>query len=177
MINTEDSILKIFKGASIKGELSKLNLFSLLLSMILFFSSCDKTVVYEKNISIPDYKWEINNILRLEADISDTVNPHNVYINVRNGSGYEFSNLFLFMTTITPKGLVAHDTLELTLADARGKWLGSGSGDVWDNRILFKRNFKFPEAGIWHFELQQAMRVNPLPQVMDAGMRIEKSPS
>ena len=143
--------------------------------LILFLASCDKSVVFEKNISIPDYKWEINNILRLETEITDTVNPHNVYINVRNGSGYEFSNLFLFMTTITPKGLVAHDTLELTLADARGKWLGSGSGDVWDNRILFKRDFKFPEAGLWHFELQQAMRVNPLPQVMDAGMRIEKA--
>jgi gliding motility-associated lipoprotein GldH len=48
-------------------------------------------------------------------------------------------------------------------------------GDIWDNRILFKRNFLFPESGTWHFELQQAMRVSPLPQIMDVGMRIEKS--
>jgi len=141
----------------------------------LLFVSCDSKVVFEKNISIPGYKWEINNILRLETEITDTISPHNVYINVRNGSGYEYSNMFLFMTTITPRGEVGRDTLELTLADARGKWLGSGSGDVWDNRILFKRNFKFPEAGLWHFELQQAMRINPLPQVMDAGMRIERA--
>lgn len=145
------------------------------IACLLLLISCDKSVVFEKNISIPDYKWEITNILRLETDISDTISPHNVYINVRNGSGYEFSNLFLFMTTITPRGEVSRDTLELTLADARGKWMGNGSGDVWDNRILFKRNFQFPEAGLWHFELQQAMRVNPLPQIMDAGMRIERS--
>lgn len=143
-------------------------------SLVLFLFSCDQNAVFEKNISIPDHKWDMTNILRLETEISDTSSPHNIYINVRNGSGYEFSNLFLFMTTITPKGLVAHDTLEITLADDRGKWLGSGSGDVWDNRILFKKNFKFPDAGLWHFELQQAMRINPLPQVMDAGMRIEK---
>ncbi len=142
---------------------------------LLFLSSCDYNAVFEKNISIPDYKWDMTNILRLETEIKDTVTPHNIYINVRNGSGYEFSNLFLFMTTITPKGQVALDTLELTLADARGKWLGSGSGDIWDNRILFKSNFRFPEAGLWHFELQQAMRTNPLPQIMDAGMRIEKA--
>jgi gliding motility-associated lipoprotein GldH len=141
---------------------------------VFFLFSCDKSVVLEKNIAIPGYAWEMNNIIRLQAEIDDTISPHNVYINVRNGSGYEFSNLFLFMTTVTPGGKVARDTLELTLADARGKWLGSGSGDVWDNRILFKRDFKFPEAGIWHFELQQAMRVNPLPGVMDAGMRIER---
>ena len=140
-----------------------------------FLFSCDKNVVFEKNISIPEYKWDMNNILRMETEIADTITPHNVYINVRNASGYEFSNLFLFMTTITPKGEVAKDTLELTLADANGKWLGSGSGDVWDNRILFKRDFKFPEAGLWHFELQQAMRINPLPEIMDAGMRIEVS--
>lgn len=146
-----------------------------LAAIIIFFISCDKSVVFEKNISIPEYKWDMNNVIRLEADINDTVTPHNIYINVRNGSGYEFSNLFLFMTTITPKGEVAKDTLELTLADVRGKWLGAGSGDVWDNRILFKRGFRFPETGRWHFELQQAMRVNPLPQIMDAGMRIEKA--
>ncbi|MEO8087270.1 MAG: gliding motility lipoprotein GldH [Bacteroidota bacterium] len=149
--------------------------FLFFLSVSVFLFSCDKNVVFEKNISIPDYKWEMNNTLRLEAEISDTVSPHNIYINVRNGSGYEFSNLFLFMTTVTPKGMVAHDTLELTLADVRGKWLGSGSGDVWDNRILFKSNFKFPEVGLWHFDLQQAMRINPLQNVMDAGMRIERA--
>ena len=146
-----------------------------ILILLAFLYSCDKKVVFDKNISIPDYKWDMNNILRLETEINDTISPHNIYINVRNGSGYEYSNLFLFMTTITPRGQVAHDTLELTLADVRGKWLGNGSGDVWDNRILFKRDYKFPEAGLWHFELQQAMRINPLPQVMDAGMRIERA--
>lgn len=143
--------------------------------VVTLFFACDNSVVFEKNIAIPDYKWDMQNILRLETEIGDTTSLHNIYINVRNGSGYEFSNLFLFMTTITPAGRVAHDTLELTLADQRGKWLGSGSGDVWDNRILFKKDYKFPEAGLWHFELQQAMRTNPLMQVMDAGMRIEKA--
>ena len=149
--------------------------FVFLIAAALHLSSCDKEVVFEKNISIPGYSWDMKNILRLETEISDTSSPYNIYINVRNGSSYEFSNLFLFMTTVTPKGEVAHDTLELTLADARGKWMGNGSGDVWDSRILFKKGFRFPEAGLWHFELQQAMRMNPLPGIMDAGMRVERS--
>ncbi len=117
----------------------------------------------------------MNNVLRLETEIKDTVTAQNIYINVRNGGNYQFSNLFLFLTAHTPKGEVSHDTLELTLADERGKWLGAGSGDVWDNRILFRRNFRFTEAGMWRFELQQAMRINPLPQILDAGMRIERA--
>jgi len=138
-------------------------------------AACNMSSTFEKNIKIPDYSWDLNNIIRLNADIEDTINAHNIYINVRNASGYQFSNLFLFLTTKTPRGETARDTVELTLADAHGKWLGNGLGDIWDNRILLKKNFRFPEAGTWHFELQQAMRINPLPQIMDVGMRIEKS--
>ena len=143
--------------------------------MTLLVSSCDRNVVFEKNVSLPDYKWDMSNVIGLETDIQDTISPHNVYINVRHAGGYQFSNLFLFLTTHTPHGEVARDTLELTLADESGRWLGKGSGDIWDSRILFKRNFRFPQLGIWKFELVQAMRINPLPQIMDAGMRIEKS--
>jgi gliding motility-associated lipoprotein GldH len=142
--------------------------------LIALLSSCDHRVVFDKNIALPENRWEMNNIIQLDAEIKDTVTPHNIYFNVRNAGGYQFSNLYLFFSTHTPSGKLAHDTVELTLADDHGKWLGDGSGDIWDNRILFRRNFRFPESGIYHFELQQAMRVNPLPQIMDAGMRIEK---
>lgn len=151
--------------------------FSVLLYLFVFaaLTSCDRSVVFEENVKLPEYRWEMNNIIKLDAEIKDTNAFHNIYFNVRNAGGYQFSNLFLFLTTRTPKGAEARDTVELTLADDHGKWLGNGSGDIWDNRILFKRHFRFPEAGTYHFELQQAMRVNPLPQIMDAGMRIEKS--
>lgn len=145
------------------------------LSFLFFLSSCDRKVVFEKNVKLPENRWEMNNIISLEAEIKDTVSLHSIYINVRNAGGYQFSNLYLFLTTHTPKGEEARDTVELTLADDHGKWLGDGSGDIWDNRILFKRNFRFPQAGTYRFELQQAMRVNPLPQIMDAGLRIERA--
>lgn len=150
--------------------------FFLFFIFIFLLSSCDKNVVFEQNVEIPESNWNLNNTIQLDAEIVDTITPHNIYFNVRNASGYQFSNLFLFLTTKTPKGETARDTVELTLADERGKWVGDGMGDIWDNRILFRRNFRFPESGMWHFEIQQAMRINPLPQIMDVGMRIEKNP-
>ena len=140
-----------------------------------FLISCGNEAILDDNVSIPDYNWDLNNILHLEAEIPDTITSYNVYLNVRNGSNYPYSNLFLFLTTYAPKGELARDTVEILLADERGKWLGSGSGNVRDSRVLFKRNFRFPQAGKWRFEIQQAMRMNPLPQIMDAGMRIEKA--
>jgi len=147
----------------------------IILIFLILFSACDKGVVFEKNVSIPDYKWNMNNIVNLETEIKDTTALYNIYINIRNASGYQFSNLFLFLNTTTPAGTMARDTVELILADEGGRWLGNGQGDIWDNRILFKKNFRFPQAGTYKFALQQAMRVNPLPEVADAGIRIEKA--
>ncbi|MFM7726495.1 MAG: gliding motility lipoprotein GldH, partial [Flavobacteriales bacterium] len=100
---------------------------------------------------------------------------YNIDINLRNAGSYSFSNLFLFMNTYTPDGALARDTIELVLADDQGQWKGDGMGDIWDNRILFKKDQRFPMPGTYRFELEQAMRIDPLPGVMDAGIRIEKN--
>ncbi len=154
------------------------NSYKLTVSLFLCFLSlvaCDSNVVFEKNIKLDDNRWAQGTVIKLETEIKDTISPMNLYINVRNASGYQFRNLFVFLTTITPENNKSRDTLELILADDAGKWLGDGMGDIWDNRILFKQNFQFPSAGKYTFELEQAMRIDPLPQIMDAGIRIEKA--
>jgi gliding motility-associated lipoprotein GldH len=131
--------------------------------------------VFEKNVKMPENRWAQNNILTLSTEITDTINPYNLYFNVRNAGGYQFSNIFIFFTTESPSGKKSRDTVELTLADPSGKWLGDGLGDIWDNRLMFKNNFRFPEKGEYVFKLEQGMRYDPLPQIMDVGIRIEKS--
>ena len=138
-------------------------------------SACDKSRLYEENKEIPNRIWKQSEPLKYEAEIKDTVGSYNVFINVRNAGGYQFSNLFLFIKTSLPKGQQAADTMECTLADNEGKWLGSGLGDIYDNQILFKRNMRFPQAGKYTFVLEQAMRIDPLPMIMDVGIRIEKA--
>lgn len=148
----------------------------LLLISISFLLSCHDETVYEKNLKIPGYEWDMNAPLTFFVPVTDTVNAHNMYINIRQAAGnYRFSNLYLFLTTTFPQGNIERDTLECLLATPDGKWLGNGMGNVLDNRFLFKRNFRFPQQGEFRFELVQAMRVNPLAGVMDAGIRIEKA--
>ena len=138
-------------------------------------TACDPNVVIDEHIALPENRWEAKNKIRVEAVIDDSLQPYDVYINVRNSAGYAFSNLFLFINTYTPDGKLARDTVEVELADERGEWKGDGMGDIWDNRILFKKNQLFPVTGTYRFELEQAMRVDTLPGIMDAGMRIERS--
>lgn len=146
-----------------------------LFGMSMLLVSCDSSVVYEENIKIEKNAWSSEKPLVFQANIKDTTVGHNVYINLRNASHYPFSNIFIFMNTSLPNGQLDRDTLEIMLASKDGKWLGNGLGDIWDNRILFKRNVSFPMPGEYRFELIQAMRLDPLPGIMDGGIRIEKA--
>ena len=141
----------------------------------LLFISCDASRVFEENKKIDNLDWKKDQALVFLVNITDTINPHNVYINIRNAGVYPFSNLFMFINTRMPQGQIYRDTIEVMLQTPDGKWLGDGLGDIWDNRILFKPGVRFPQAGEYRFELFQAMRVDPLPGIMDAGIKIERS--
>jgi gliding motility-associated lipoprotein GldH len=135
--------------------------------------SCDPGRVYEKNIKVPDGIWDKDNKLSFEVFIDDTLSGHNLYVNVRNTSLYPFSNLYLFIETTAPSGHTIRDTVEVILANERGKWLGSGLGDIWDLQQVYKENVRFAQRGNYSFQYQQAMRMDKLPFILDSGLRIE----
>jgi gliding motility-associated lipoprotein GldH len=155
------------------------NIFFILLSIGFF--SCNKNVVYSEYKSIPEDKgWEVNNKISFETNLVDTISKHNMYVNIRHASVYEYRNLFLYLHTKYPNGKLKTDTFECILADEKGNWLGSGAGDLWDHEVLIKRNTKFPISGKYTFTFEQAMRygdqplIDPLPLILDIGLTIEK---
>jgi gliding motility-associated lipoprotein GldH len=142
---------------------------------IILFCACDSSRVFDESKKIDDGSWDKSKPVVLQAVINDTISPHNVYINLRNAGVYPFSNIFMFINTKLPHGELYRDTMEVMLQTPQGQWMGDGLGDIWDNRILFKSNVRFPQKGEYRFELFHAMRVNPLSGIMDAGIRIEKT--
>ena len=145
-----------------------------LLFIFYFLSSCDSARVYEKNQEISDGVWNKDEKISFEVEIADTITPHNFYVNVRNADGYPYSNIYIFITTIFPDHKFSRDTLECILSDETGKWLGNGLGDIFDNQIFFKKGVRFPGRGKYTFVMEQAMRADELPLIMDVGLRIEK---
>ncbi|MBU8891975.1 MAG: gliding motility lipoprotein GldH [Bacteroidales bacterium] len=154
-----------------KGRI--LNIF-LFVFFVIILCSCDPHQVYERNVEIPGFIWHKDSILKFEVDVQDTINPHNIYINVRNSSRYKMQNLFIFVQTTAPGGSFLRDTFECYLADERGKWTGSGWGDIYDNQFLYKKSIRFPVSGVYTFEYIQAMRTDNLEFISDIGLRIEK---
>lgn len=142
-------------------------------SVVILFFGCNLNRVYEKYIKIEDEIWNVDNKIKFDVNITDSLSINNIYINIRHSSLYPYQNLHLFINTTAPSGATIRDTFECYLADAKGKWYGSGLGDIWDNQILYKRNVRFPNCGMYSFEFEQAMRANKLPFISDIGLRIE----
>lgn len=140
-----------------------------------FILSCDKNAVYDKNISIPKHVWSSGDTLSYYVNIADTVHSHNIYLNIRNSHNYEYSNIFLFISTFAPNGNFIKDTVEITLADKTGKWFGKGAADVFSLQVPYKIKIKFPFKGIYLFEIQHAMWNNNLKGIIDVGLRVEKT--
>lgn len=153
----------------------KLKALTVLGLLCVFFSACNKNVVYSKYEKLPEEGWATNHKLSYEVDVTDMNSLNNVFITVRHADSYPYSNLFVFLTTTYPNGQTTLDTCELILANQKGEWVGDGAGDLWDNKIPLKKNVRFPQAGKYKFTFEQGMRSNPLPLILDFGMVIEKS--
>lgn len=148
-------------------------LFVVGISLLLW--ACTAPPFYQKHYEMDGHKWASRNVQLFEVEVKDTVSQYDFFIDVRHGEAYPFANLFLFVELDFPNGKKAVDTLECYLADPKGNWLGSGIGDLHDNRILYKRKAIFPIPGSYTFHIQQAMRIDTLPAIHDVGFIIRES--
>lgn len=131
--------------------------------------------VYEKVESIPHYSWDYGFKPKFDINISDTSSSYSIYVMLRHNNGYAFSNLWVLITMVKPDGTAQTQRVELPLADTDGRWMGSGLDDIFDHKIPIQQRAHFPETGTYHFSIEQNMRINPLPDIMAVGFRIEKN--
>ena len=143
--------------------------------------SCDKTRVYDEYKSLPN-EWHKDSVVSFKLEAPDTLNNYNLFINLRNNSDYRYSNLYLITEINFPYGKVISDTLQYEMAKPSGEWLGTGFGEVKESKLWYKENFRFPEAGEYTVNIQQAMRkrdsvqgIEKLEGVTEVGFRIENS--
>ena len=141
---------------------------------ILLFSACDRKKVFEDYIAIPNLVWNQDSIVQFDVPITDSLQNHNLYVNIRNEVDYTYSNIWLFIEIIQPDGKATKDTFEITLAEPSGKWLGDGFGGLKSLQVIYRRNVYFPLTGEYKINIQQGMREENLKGISDVGFRVEK---
>jgi gliding motility-associated lipoprotein GldH len=149
--------------------------FLLLLLPLLLFSSCGETPFFEETVEIPDQTWKHADMIQFKVEVDDTVNTYDFFVNIRHTKSYSYSNLFVFLHTIAPDGRKMTDTLEFPMADPEGNYVGKVSGGLVLNRIIVKKETRFPKSGEYKFILEQAMREKELPEITDVGLSIVKN--
>lgn len=152
---------------------TKAQIFFFAIVLIVLFA-CDNKVIFYKFTSIPETGWNKDSVLVFEFHVTDTLQNHNIFINIRNDIKYEYSNLWLFVRIEEPGGTTLTDTIEITLADPTGKWLGEGFGGIKTREAIYKSGVFFPGSGDFEIHIQQGMRNSTITGITDVGVKIEK---
>lgn len=151
-------------------------LYYITISMILLqLSSCtDKNRIIDTNQEVPNQNWTYVNRFKYNFNIDDAEAAYNIYINLRVTGNYKYSNLFVLITQSGADKKQIIKRYELTLANKEGQWLGKGSGNLYNYQLAFLTNYHFSKKGPYTFYIEQNMRDNPLREVSDVGLRVEK---
>jgi gliding motility-associated lipoprotein GldH len=141
--------------------------------IILILSSCDPDMVYDKYQKTEKGEWSWADKKIFKVQIADSLRTYNILINIRHTTNYPKSNLFVFVTTTAPNRQFIRDTVEIKIANDRGKWLGNGFGDIKLISRIYRKGVRFKNSGEYTFSIEQRMRLPEIP-VTDVGLRIEK---
>lgn len=148
------------------------------LAIITIFFSCDEQRVYEKNIDFDSRYWLVTEEPAFDFEITDSLDTYNLYCNVRNSLDYPFARIFITYRLQDSTGIAMEKQMvsQLLFDEKTGKPFGeTGLGDLYDHRILLKKDHKFPRNGKYTVSFKQFMRSDTLSGILAVGLRIEKS--
>lgn len=143
--------------------------------------SCSSNMVKSEYRATDRGLWNKDDVLEFTFSEVDTVQPHDIFINVRNDETFPYNNLFLIAELNFPGGNTVTDTLEYEMALPDGTWLGKGYGSLKENKLWYKENIVFPDSGVYTLRVSHAMRKNGnvngiinLEGITDVGFEIVK---
>ena len=145
----------------------------LLVLIPLLFVACDRNVVVDVYAHIDNSVWTWDDFKSYTFEIDDIESEYDILIQMRHTTDYPMTNLYLFVEVKGPSGQSLTDTINYPLAEASGKWIGKGNGNIRELRYIYRNHTKFPDKGIYSIKLEQGMRDPRLP-VSDIGIRVEK---
>ncbi|WP_207632656.1 gliding motility lipoprotein GldH [Foetidibacter luteolus] len=147
----------------------------ILVAIVTVVASCRPIDVYEKTYYFKMQDWDAAIKPEFQFKIEDSMARYNLFVVLRHTDAYSYNNIWLNLTIIPPGDTAQTQLKEFILANNSKGWLGSGMDDVFEHRIKVNAApIKF-KTGNYRFTLQQAMRQNPLHDVLNAGIRLEKA--
>jgi gliding motility-associated lipoprotein GldH len=140
--------------------------------------SCTKMDLYERVVAIPSHAWQSSYKPSFTFTISDTTVPYQLFLILRHNNKYNYNNIWINLYRKKPDGQESKVPYELKLATNEKGWLAEGMDDIYEHRIPLtppaNDSFYFDRSGAYTFTIEQIMREDPLQNIMNVGVRIEK---
>ena len=147
-----------------------------LLLLVCLLAACLPSPYFQKEESIPRNEWSYNFVPTFKFDITDTTVNYQPSFIIQHTQAYPYSNIWIWVSVKTPgDSTTIKQRVNVVLAEPTGKWLGRGMGEIYEQRMKINLDsVNFHHAGTYQVSLEQNMRINPLPEILHVGFRMEK---
>jgi gliding motility-associated lipoprotein GldH len=139
----------------------------------ILLSACSQPEIFSEFRPLPNAEWDKRQAVLFEVPIRDASVPYQIRIQLRNNDQYPFRNIWLFVEYKTPDGKTRTDTLHTDLADAYGKWYGSGLS-LHTYSFPYQLHVQYPDTGTYTYLFLQGMRADRLKGITDIGLEVSK---
>lgn len=144
-----------------------------ILFIVATFSACNTIDVYEKSHFFPRHSWSSKVKPSFTFEVTDTTALYEITFVIRHTDAYNYNNIWVKMQMRGPADS-ADVRREFVLANNSQGWLASGMDDIYEHRLPFNAKPAPLHAGVYTFTLQQDMREDPLENVLNVGIRVQK---
>lgn len=141
--------------------------------MLFFLGSCTEDAFYSKSYSFDNSEWAQDVKPSFEVDIDDIDKEYTFTLLLRTTTDYKYSNLWVFMKTLTPDGIESRVPYEFRITNDDGSWVGTKTGTVVEIPMTFPKR-KMPQAGRYLFTIEQGITQNPIDEVLDLTLTVEE---
>lgn len=137
-------------------------------------SACNDGALVDRYHELPEEGWHYEHTVTDTFTVTQEEFYHQIFANLRVSGDYPYANIYLKLNVTKPDGTKKSETLSVDLAAKSGRWLGSGLGDVitFQTPILHRKYLN--QKGKYTIEIEQNMRLETLPNVLSAGLRVEQ---
>ena len=151
----------------------------LILFVVLLLSGCKEKPGYHDYADLKKY-WLTTDTIRFRVPVKDSLAAYSISMEIRCSVDYQWSRFFSgyeIRDSIghqLDSGLINALLFDPVTGIPKGK---GGIGDLYENKVLVRDNFRFPHRGEFTILLWQMMRRDSLEGIANVGLRIEPKTS
>lgn len=135
--------------------------------------SCQQGVIFTEFNNLSGKGWGADSIVTFVPILEDSTAIYDIQLTVRHTDRYAYQNLWLFVDVKRDSLLLRRDTIEATMANERGEWLGDGVSK-YTLPLLYLEDVQL-QAGEYKVVVQQGMREEILQGITDLGLKVIKN--